>query len=343
MKRTLVIFTILMSLVLATSSAQVITKVGTTSAQFLKIGVGSRAIGMGSAFVGVAGDATALYWNPAGISWLQKRETGMAHNSWLAGTNFSFCGIVVPMGEMGTIGAALTSLSIPEMEVRTIEEPEGTGVYFGASDLALGLSYAKSLTDRFSFGLTVKYIHQKIWLMDASSFAIDVGTLYRSEFHNLRMGMSISNFGGKMRMLGENTRIEHAVTDWQEALNVGFIGDLRTGQFPLPLRFRVGLAIDLLKMYILNKEYLRLTLATDAVHPNDNTEYVNLGAELALLDMLSARIGYKALFGKDSEEGPTAGVGLKYNLENYTINIDYAYASFGRLGYLQRISIGIGF
>ncbi len=119
---------------------------------------------------------------------------------------------------------------------------------------------------------------------------------------------------------------------------MGFIGDLRTGQFVLPLRFRVGIAMDLLKV-----GDTRLTVATDAVHPNDNVEYINLGSELSLKEKYFLRAGYKSLFMKDSEEGFTAGGGIRQDIQNWTIDIDYAYADFGRLGFVNRLSVGVRF
>ncbi|OYD17314.1 hypothetical protein CH333_01205 [candidate division WOR-3 bacterium JGI_Cruoil_03_44_89] len=326
------------ALTFSVTSIYGVTLVGTTGAQFLKIGVGSRASAMGGAFVGMADDATSLYWNPAGSALLEEKQLSTTLTPWLAGTNFNFVAFTLPVRNIGTIGVSVISLSMDDMEVRTIEEPEGTGIYFGAGDYALGLSYARAMTDRFSFGLTGKYIQQKIWLMHTSSFAIDAGLLYRTEFRNLRLGMSISNFGPKLNLSGDNTKIEHAITDWQEEWNVGFIGDLRTGQFVLPLRFRVGIAMDLLKV-----GDTRLTVATDAVHPNDNVEYINLGSELSLKEKYFLRAGYKSLFMKDSEEGFTAGGGIRQDIQNWTIDIDYAYADFGRLGFVNRLSVGVRF
>jgi len=315
-----------------------VTMVATSGAQFLKIDVGSRASAMGSAFVGIADDATALYWNPAGTALIKEKQLSITHTPWLAETRVNYVASVFPVGDIGTIGLSVVSLTMDDMEVRTIEEPEGTGVYFGAGDYALGLSYARAVTDRFSFGLTGKYIQQRIWLMQASCFAIDAGLLYRTGFHNLRLGMSISNFGPKLMLRGDNTKIEYALTDWQKQWNVGFIGDLRTGEFVLPLRFRVGLAMDLLQV-----GDTRFTVTTDAVHPNDNVEYVNLGSELSFMERYFLRVGYKSLFNKDSEEGLTAGAGIRQELQNWFIDIDYAYSVFGRLGRTDRISLGIRF
>lgn len=316
-----------------------VSKVGTTSAVFLEIGVGARAIGMGGAFVAVSNDATALYWNPAGIARVKRNETVFIHTEWLADTNFDFAGIVLPLGEMGTIGASITSLSMNEMKVRTVFYPEGTGEMFGAGDIGLGMAYGRNLTDRFSIGFNIKYIHQRIWHMKASSFAVDIGTLFTTQFNEMKIGMSISNFGGKMRLEGKDTLIKHDIDPVKTGNNDKINAHLDTDKWPLPLTFRVGISMDLLK-----DEMNRLTVAVDALHPNNNTESLNLGAEYVFYDLVSLRIGYQSLFLKDSEEGISAGAGLNMKLlGNLNLIVDYALAYFGVLNNVHRFSIGLTF
>lgn len=316
-----------------------VSKVGTTSATFLEIGVGARAIGMGGAFVAVANDANALYWNPSGIAGIRRSEVIFVHAEWLANADFDFAGIALPLGTFGTLGASITALNMGEMKVRTVFEPEGTGEMFDASDLALGLSYARNLTDRFSIGFTAKYIRQNIWHMSASSFAVDVGTLFITQFKDMKIGMSISNFGGKMKLEGKDTRVYHDIDPVKYGNNERINAYLETERWPLPLIFRVGIAIDVLK-----NRYNRFTIAADALHPNDNYESVNLGMEYTFNDFIFLRWGYKSLFLKDSEQGLTAGAGLEYKLVGrISLIFDYAYANFGLLHNAQRFSLGVEF
>ena len=132
--------------------SQNVSKVGTTSANFLEIGVGGNALSLGGAFVSIANDASALYWNVGGIANLNQYEAIIVHTDWIAETNFDYAGLVIPMGEFGTVGFSIASLSMDDMKVRTIELPDGTGEFFTASDLSIGISYARKLTDRFSIG-----------------------------------------------------------------------------------------------------------------------------------------------------------------------------------------------
>ncbi len=172
-----------------------LTNVGTTAASFLEVGIGSRAIAMGGAFVAVANDASGIYWNPAGISRLRNGEFIFEHIDWLIDISFNHVGAVIPLQRYGSLGAFVTSVTIPRMKVRTVEYADGTGEYFNASNLVFGLSYAKNLTDRFSLGMNVKYISERIWHEQAQSIALDIGTLYNTGLGSLVIGACISNFG----------------------------------------------------------------------------------------------------------------------------------------------------
>lgn len=316
-----------------------VSKVGTVSAPFLEINVGSRAIGMGGAFVAIANDATALYWNPAGISRLPGHELVFIHSAWLADINYDFVGAVFQLKNNGAIGISLISLSTAEMKVRTVDQPEGTGEMFSVGDLALGLAYARNLTERFSIGVNGKFIQQNIWNMSATGFAIDIGTLFTTPFAGMKIGMSISNFGGKLQMLGKDTFINYDLAPDQEGSNDRLPAHLNTDKFSLPLLFRVGVALDAVTL-----KSSKVMLAVDAVHPNDNTEYLNVGVEYSSRDWLFLRAGFENLFVLDGEGGLTLGAGMKYNLSrNARIELDYSYQDFGRLLNAQSFSLSLGF
>jgi len=314
----------------------IITKVGTTAAPFLTMPVGPRALGMGGAFVSVADDATAMFWNVAGIARLTHNEAVLVHTRWFAGIAFEYAGVVLPIKRFGTIGANFTYLDIGEMEQTTELDPEGTGVWFHCGSFAFGLSYARPLTDRFVIGFNVKYIEERIMNCRATGFAIDIGTLFRTQFKGTRFGMSISNYGTKMQMTGSDLLVQHDIAPDMAGNNPFINAYLATGRFDLPLLLRVGVSVDLV-----NTATHRLTVACDALHPNDNTESLNLGLEYVFNNVLSLRAGYKSLFMMDSEEGFTFGVGLTTSMRGvlHSMRIDYAYESFGRLSNVQNISV----
>ncbi len=316
-----------------------VSKVGITAAPFLTIGVGARATGMGAAFVATANDASALYWNPAGLISLRRAELLLVHTAWIADMSFDYAGAVLPLGEFGVLGASLTSLTMDEMAVRTIELPDGTGELFNASDLALALTYSRRLTDRFSIGFTAKYISQRIWHESATGFALDVGTLFVTGFRGLRIGASLYNFGTDMRMEGKDLLVFHDLDPAIDGNNDRVPSQIETQDWALPLNFQFGLAMELVK-----SEHHRLTLAADALHPSDNTESVNLGGEYALQEKIFLRGGYRDLFLRDGEQTFALGGGVAMRfLGNVRWKLDYAFADFGRLENEQRFSIAVEF
>ncbi|MEE8335612.1 MAG: PorV/PorQ family protein [Candidatus Neomarinimicrobiota bacterium] len=321
-------------------NVQTITKSGTTAGQFLKIGVDPRASAMGNAFTAMEGDISSMYWNPAGLAAVSGIETIFVNSEWLAGISFNYAAVVLNLRSVGVLGFGLTSLRVPEDKVRTVEQPEGTGEFFEAGDLAVTLSYAKKLTDNFSLGGNIKYIKQNIWHAYANTAAIDFGALFVTPFNNIRLGASISNYGPDLKMSGRDQTFS-VDPDPNNQGNVEFVNALyETESFPLPLLFRVGLSGEIVK-----RGNLRVSVAVDALHPNDNQEWVNSGVELSLAETFFLRGGYSSLFRTDAEDGLTLGTGIHYRLwgSPTILKLDYSYSSFGLLKNVQRLSLGIKF
>jgi hypothetical protein len=315
------------------------TKIGSTAAPFLNIAVSPRAISMGGAFIATANDVSSLYWNPAGASRSNTNEAMFSHSRWFADINYNWAGAMIKLGGAGTVGLSLTYLDYGDIEITTLSEQDGTGQFFSAHDLSMGLTYAYNLTDRFSLGGTVKYIQQTIWNSSASAFAMDLGVLFHSDINGLRIGATITNFGTEMQMDGKDLLVQHDIDPNIYGNNDQILANLQTDEFPLPLTFRIGLAMD-----VLDIEDHRFTLAADALHPNDNSESINVGAEYMFSNIIAFRVGYKSLFLDNSEEGLTAGVGLNYDFNaDFGVKVDYAYQDFGVLDYTQHFSLGIKF
>jgi hypothetical protein len=317
-----------------------LTKSGTAAAQFLKIQVGARAIGMGGAYVAVVNDVSAIYWNPAGLSRIGPHgAVTFSHTNWLVDTKFNFAAVALKVGRVGTLGLSFTALSMPDLKVRTEFEPEGTGEYFSALDIAMGISYARSITDRFDLGFNMKYLREQIWHMAASTIAFDLGILFQTDINWLVLGMSISNFGPKIQYVGKDVFINYDFDPNQWGDNENIFANLQTDSWDLPLMFRFGLAME-----IINHETNQFVASVEARHPNDNTESVCVGFEYGFLRRFFIRGGYQSLFEADSEKGLTLGMGLVYYLSlKNPLHFDYAYANWGKLTNVHRFSLEIRF
>ena len=271
----------------AATNSQTI-KTGTTAAQVLKFNVGPRAIGMGGAYTAISNDITAMYWNPGGTANIQRNEAFFNHSSLYADIGYDYAAIASHLSDFGTIGAFVSVLSMDEMVVRTEAEPEGTGEFFNAGAIVIGLNYSRFLTESFAIGFNVKYINEYIWHENATGLGIDIGTMYKLPVLNeLRIAASISNFGTKMQLAGRDiTKIINSGAGEGNQVNT----NLELNKFDLPLLFRFGISSDVLK-----DETSRITLAVDAIHPNDHTEYINSGVEYSWEEIVFIRAGYNSL------------------------------------------------
>lgn len=307
---------------------------GTSAAKFLQIPQGARAAGMGGAFIAVTDDASSVFWNPAGSS---KIDGSMAHFSAVnLYSQFDLSAVAVShaIPDVGTLSASFISLSMDKTEITTEEQPNGTGRYYDAQDVALGISFARKLSTEFSVGITAKYIQQRIWNETAEGIAFDVGTQYWVDFNNLVIAMSMTNFGSDLKYDGEDLNITY-LPNKNYPISRLAPARLETTADPLPLHFQVGVAMDLY-----SSDFVLVRGEIDATHPNDNTERVNVGTEVNFMDRFYVRGGYR--YNYDDEDF-TFGGGLTFPFGDNILRLDYAYANFILLPDLHRYSISINF
>jgi len=335
----------------ANINSQMIHRYGTTTGNFLEIGVDSEGSSMGDAFVAVSDDISSIYWNPAGLASLDMPKLSFMSQPWLAGINMSFTAGALIIPRVGNIGFGLTQMNYGEMAVTTLEYQEGTGENFTASDIAASLTFSRKLVPWFSFGSTIKYVRSNIWHSSASAVAVDLGVLVNTDFFSftgkdedgLNIGMSISNYGTRMRFDGIDIYQPIDISEYEEG-NYGDVpGQFRPSEWELPLIFRIGVA---LKPIV--KNVFQLTISADALHPNNNSESINIGCALDNtipgVGTFSVRGGMKALFMDNPEYGYTGGVGLKlFVLGNKFVSIDYAYKAIGILGNVHVYTLGFSF
>lgn len=307
---------------------------GTAGAQFLQIPVGARSEAMGGAVVGLADDASAIFWNPAGIVKVKNVQAHFSYMNWFDLFDFNAASIVYNAGDLGTFGASMVLLTSDEMEITTEEEPNGTGRFFDAGDLALGISYAKYLTDRFNVGVTIKYVNQQIWNESASGFAFDIGTQYRLDFQNLTIAMCMTNFGADMQFDGPDLDFTYR-KDNNFPLSRLVPSRLNTEEYPLPLNFQVGIGFD-----VFEYEFVKMRGAIDVTHPNDNAERAHFGTEFSFYDRFYVRAGYK--YNYDDQDF-TFGAGANVPLGSSAVYFDYAFSVYDILPSVHRVSLNLSF
>ena len=310
---------------------------GTVAAAFLEIGIGARAEAMGGSYTAQAGRSEMIYWNPAGLAYLDGLAASFTHAEWLANTNFDFFSIATPLPFFNSVlAASFTSLAVPEQHVRTVLEPEGTGEFYDAQDFAVNVSVSARLIPSFSIGLSGKYISQRIWSETASQMALDVGVYYQTPLRGMAIGASISNFGPDMRLGGKNlTNIidPDVVNRGIENIPVEF----KTDAYPLPQIFRFGLAYE---TPLPGRGNLVTTVSL--LHPTGSTESMNVGVEYGFSNLIFFRAGYQNLFERDAINGLTLGGGLQFTLRDRSrFAFDYAFSDWGILQNVHRISLGI--
>ncbi|MFN0158325.1 MAG: PorV/PorQ family protein [Bacteroidota bacterium] len=304
-------------------------RAGISAFQFLKLGVGARGVAMGESFVAVANDVSALHWNPAGLAQFTDNQVMASHTEYVVDIRHDFFGGVYHLTDADAIGVSFSSLHMDDMEITTETQPFGTGRYFSFGDIAIGLTYARKMTDQFSFGATVRYAEETLDILKMRTVMVDLGTFYWTGLGSTRFAVVISNFGGDVSPSGSVSRWNGSVANSFES-------------YSLPTVFKLGIAYD-----PIDNEEQKLTTSLQLNHPNDNSEHFRLGVEYGWQGTFFVRGGVKRTIGQPlfaadatSEEDFTLGAGVNVSLGISRVNADYAFGSFNRLGSVHRISIG---
>jgi long-subunit fatty acid transport protein len=335
MKLKLTLLLALTALLSGTASAQ--TNVGTTLAQFLKIEPSARLAGAGNAGAGAADGIETVHFNTAAIGLLEGRQVMATHSFWFEDISYDHVAVSLPAGE-GNVLFSFTSLNSGEIDVRTVSQPLGTGERYTVGDVAVGVGYGRRLSESFAAGFRVNFINERIWHTTATLLTFDTGGHYRLNDRGAAFGFCLSNIGTRGQYTGRDLAIQYDADSDIHGDNSSLPAYYQTDRFPVPILFRIGLVYPLSL-----GEWSTLTLLADALHPNDNSESVNLGAEWTWRDGLSLRVGYQTLFRTESQQGLTWGFGAATEVGGHPIRLDYAWADHDYLSDTHRIGIVLGF
>mgnify|MGYP005621902145 CR=1 FL=1 len=251
--------------------AEVAENAGTAGGVFLKIPVSARASAMGDAFVALSNDANAIYWNPAGLAYLEGTSISFTHQDLISDIAYEYIGGAMKL-DFGTIGFGVSYLHMGDIDRTTVDDPDGTGETFTSTDTALAFAYGR-MFNQLAFGLSLKYITEKIDDVSASSPALDLGIGYK--MNDLSLGLAVTNIGGTLK--------------WDKESD------------PLPMTVKAGVGYMLMDG--------DLVLALDLNYPNDADIQGGFGIEYTIAKIVAVRAGYK--FNYDIYD-MTAGIGIKY-------------------------------
>lgn len=295
-------------------------QVGVTSFQFLKVTPDARTTAMGDALASVSNSSAGAFGNPAALASLPNIDVSFSHVNWFFDSNISGVTAAFPLTNIGTIGFHSVYVDFGDVAETTVDQlgfREGeylgtTGRTLNPSSLVFGVTFARSLTDKFSFGLTTKYAQEDLVASSASSIVFDFGLRYNAHFRSINLSAVVRNFGPEVKFEKE--------------------------KFPLPQTLIIGISSKLLSpvgSFFMNSDKHELSIACDMAQPRDYDQQYHLGFEYSFTNLIFLRAGYKFNF---DEEGLCFGGGVKFKV----FKIDYSYSEFGDyLDSVNRFSLGL--
>lgn len=307
-------------------------KLAQTGFKFLSVSLDPRAAAMGDALTARDDNASlSLFYNPAGMAYFDRTfHFAAGQTQWINNTDYNYASLAYRPadGQYGVIGLSVMAVSYPEV-IKTVfanneqgYEEQGT---YSPSALAIGIGYARAITDRFAVGGHARLARQDLGSAQVglngrtesyakSTIAVDFGVLYRTALQSLTFAMSVRNFSRELTYVEES--------------------------FELPLSFQIGVTYNLMDLLAPANGMHVLWLNVEAVRPRDYPEQIKVGAEYSFMDLLFLRAGY---VNPTDEQGINLGAGLRVGSRNFRIGVDYAYTSFGIFDTVHRLGLQLAF
>ena len=299
-------------------------RAGLSALSFLKNDLSPVSFAMASASVANKGNLYSSENNPAALVQIKSSGIAISNLSVGAGIHQSFLASGFTLDDGSVIGFNVNSLNAGAMEIRTEFEPNGTGQLFYANNTALGMNYARKLSQNFSIGIGLKYIYEGIASYTNHTITADIGFLYTTDYKDLTFAVVVKNFGGNSQMIGSDLEITFNRTD--VVLN----------KYTTPSIFKMGFSF-----IPYESKSKKVVASAELNHPSDNAENIRLGGELSFRDLLFTRLGYK--LSVQGQNYPTAGIGVKTRLGVHPLYIDYAVNPTNRMGVQHLIGLSIPF
>lgn len=302
-------------------------KVGTSGAHFLDISPDARYAGMANTAVSlIHSTAMAVFYNPASLVHVDWASASFGSVNWFADIGYTSAALSSPIGRW-SVGLHYRSLDTGPITITTVDEQGGTGSTYAWKDMALGVSAARFLADRFSFGANLYFISESIseFGLSANAVGVDLGTLYLTRFRSLRIGMSVKNFGPEMVIKDE----EGKIAEFEDYADGEILPEKEAYRpFHMPLQFQVGISYDFLE----SSDSHNLTVALDGVHPNDSFERLSVGVEYDYRGLIFIRGGFYS-----THDTALNMVGVGARLVGF--GVDYAISNYRLLGLVHQFTI----
>jgi len=284
----------------------------TTSYGFVKLTTNARAVAMGDAYSAVGNDVSSLFYNPAGITQLEtERAVAASYTKWIVGSTIGTFAFAVKTN-VATFGVSAIQFQTEEFEERTSQNPAGTGRMARASDLAIGITIAKQLTDKLSFGGQLRWVKEDLDLVDFSTVDLNFGTVFFTGYRSTRLAMSLRNLGSDKEVVAQKARIPTVFYIAGAGEIIGNIGDP-----------------------------LSVTASVEQAFFTDYAARYYLGAEAWINNTLALRAGYKT---RHDSESWSIGAGLKHNIGGQNLNVDVSFSEAAEFNENPiRLTVGYGF
>lgn len=303
--------------------------------RFVSLSIDPRAAAMGNAVTAMDMGAASVFYNPSALSHIDGLgSVSLGQVQWIADITYNQGSLALQPanGQYGVVGLSIRSVDYGTFERTRRDESADQGYVrmpnFSPSGTSVGLTYSRTITDRFSVGGSAKYVRQNLGTgsiglnegsvvsrdFSLSTAAFDFGIMYEPGIQSLQFAMSARNFSPAIEYVQES--------------------------FELPLTLNVGVSMDVMDFAADPNDTHSLLIAVDTAHPRDFSKTISLGGEYTFMDIISFRGGYTV---PTEEQGINLGAGLHYGFSGLDVRADYAYSDMGVFGTVNRLALQVGF